>query len=135
MAQLRDIKKGIVFGGHWGFFGGSIQISEVPLDAAKREIYEEIGYKPSSIHAINSCEVSGLNIYSHSFYCSLNDISLSNLILNEGSDFGLLSIENIKTKKMFSKKFNKYFPVIQHPYIKETIEILFNKLSSNYLLK
>ena len=129
LMQLRDTNKGVVFGGHWGFFGGSIENGELPLDAAKRELYEEIGSKTSVIHRLDKCELSSLGIlYSHSFYCSLNDVSLSNLTLNEGLDFGLFTLNNIRKKKLYSNKLKKYFPVIDHPHIVNSIEKLFTVL-------
>lgn len=35
-----------VMPGYWGFFGGSIEEGETPRDAAMREAFEELGYRP-----------------------------------------------------------------------------------------
>ena len=50
LLQLRDNKPTIAAPGQWAFFGGMLQKGETPLQAVKREIFEElevdsVGYK------------------------------------------------------------------------------------------
>lgn len=44
--QLRDNKPGIAACGQWSLFGGEINPGETPLEAMKREIFEELLIKP-----------------------------------------------------------------------------------------
>ena len=46
--QMRDDVAGIAAPGKWGLFGGGIDPHEPPLEAAVRELEEEIGLKVSS---------------------------------------------------------------------------------------
>src|ERR1700675_4537389 len=43
--QLRDSKPGIFYPGHWGCFGGAVEPGEVPVDALRRELREEIEFE------------------------------------------------------------------------------------------
>ena len=42
LLQLRDEIPGIFFPGHWGLFGGAMDAGELPEDALKRELREEL---------------------------------------------------------------------------------------------
>ena len=45
--QLRDTKPTIAAPGQWSLFGGAKEIDETPLQAVKREIFEELLIEPS----------------------------------------------------------------------------------------
>ncbi len=40
--QLRDVSPSIFYPDHWGCFGGAVEAGELPLDALRRELLEEI---------------------------------------------------------------------------------------------
>jgi ADP-ribose pyrophosphatase YjhB (NUDIX family) len=42
--QLRNGMPGILYPGHWGCFGGAGEPREMPADAIKRELREEIEF-------------------------------------------------------------------------------------------
>lgn len=128
--QLRDIKEGIVFPGHWGFFGGAIDGGESPEDAAKRELIEEIGYEPANLYKFSFDIIPDLgNLSSYVFCCSLA-IPTDKIKLMEGLDHALFSYEDIMTKELYSSKMEKSFPVIESPYFFKTIQKFYNFLKN-----
>jgi len=48
--QLRDCKPNIFYPGHWGLFGGAVDVGETELEALRRELDEELGF---AAHTIN----------------------------------------------------------------------------------
>jgi len=46
--QLRDDRPGIAARGQWSLFGGGIDSGETPLEAVKRELFEELSIRPDS---------------------------------------------------------------------------------------
>jgi 8-oxo-dGTP diphosphatase len=130
LMQLRDDKKEIDFPGHWGFFGGSLDEGESAQEAATRELAEETGYSPVELHYLKTDQLWSLDdLTSHSFYCYLSK-SLGNLKLNEGMDWGLFSIDDIQSNHLRSDKFSRLFPVIPHAYVVDTINLVYDKLTT-----
>ena len=127
LMQLRDLKSGISFPGQWGFFGGSITEGETPDDCAKRELFEEIGYKPDVIHKLSTdtLKMPSLgNTTIHSYCCQLR-VPLKDIELNAWLYFGLFSIEEVITGKLYSSRVKRVYPVIKNPYVINTIKNLF----------
>jgi len=124
LMQLRDIKEGIAFPGCWGFFGGSKEEGETPEDASERELFEEIGYRPQIMCKFGYDLIPYLkNLLSHAFCCPLT-IPIEEIKLTEGLDVGLFSLEEIMTKELYSHKMGRVFPVIESPYLVDTIKKL-----------
>ena len=97
---------------------------ETPDDASERELYEEIGYKASSMHKLGFEVIPDLgNIVSHVYYCPLT-VSVNEIKLGEGLDLGLFSLEEILVKKLYSHKMQSFFPVIEVPHFINTIKRL-----------
>ena len=122
MLQLRDEKPDIDFPGYWGLFGGEINVAENPEDAARRELYEEIRYNPTHINLIGKeilPELGGIVVYT--YFCSLYT-PLNMLSLNEGMDFGLFTMKDIKKRKLYSTKLEGMYPVVPVPYVLEKIQ-------------
>ena len=101
LMQLRDDIPGIVYPGVWGLFGGHIEPEETPEIAVKREIIEEIGYEISEVSAFGL--YTAQNVIRHVFYAPLN-VDISQLVLNEGWDMGLLTPEQIRQGQAYSEK-------------------------------
>lgn len=131
LMQLRDAKEGIVFPGCWGFFGGAMNEGETPEDTAKRELLKELEYNPGAIHKLNTERRVDLgDIVSHSFYCPLTEAP-QRIRLKEGMDLGLFSLEEVVSKKLYSNKFGRLFPVAASVYIPNTIRMLMRRLGKS----
>ena len=50
--QLRDNKPTISNAGQWSLFGGKMDIGETPLQAIRREIYEELSIEPAEYRCL-----------------------------------------------------------------------------------
>ena len=108
LMQLRDDEPSIVFPGHWGLFGGTIEIGESTCQAASRELKEEIGIHiiPEEIFEFRQYIQNGYLVHT----CLHNlKIPLSKLNQKEGSDLGYFSINDILKGELFSQKFQSYF--------------------------
>jgi len=117
-------KERINFPGCWGFFGGSIDVGETPEEASKRELLEEIGYKPALLYNMGFDIVRDLgNLSIHAYCCPLT-IPIEKIDLQEGLDWGLFSLEEVMTKELYSHKMGRLFPVIETPYLVSTIKKL-----------
>ncbi len=130
LMQLRDMKEGIHFPGCWGFFGGSIDVGETPEEASKRELFEEIGYKPAVMNKLGFDIVRDLgNLPIHVYCCPLT-MPIEKIALREGMDFGLFSRRKIMTGKLYSNKKKRSFPVIDTPFLMVTIGKLVEYLNT-----
>ena len=129
LLQLRDFNPRIVYPGCWGFFGGTVESGETPLQSAKRELSEEIGHVPKEIYALSKDSVSAPDeMMMYSFYAPL-EIRPTEIILNEGMDFGLFSFQEILSKQLYSNEIKKKFPLINHPNMIYLVRKLIRKIS------
>ena len=129
LLQLRDEKPNIVFPGKWGFFSGSIEPGELPESAARRELSEELEYTPSQLIKLSTEFMMEEGRLSHVYYCPL-EVPVEKIILHEGMDFGLFSWEEIVSKKLYSPKMRKSYPVIDTPFVFTMIQRVLEKISS-----
>lgn len=108
LMQLRDNIPNILYPGKWGFFGGHIESGEVPKEAIKRELLEEIGYTLPELKEFGC--FSDDKVARHIFYAPLS-VELDQLQLNEGWDMGLLTIEEIQKGEAFSARADGLWPL------------------------
>ena len=120
LMQLRDDIPGILHPGQWGFFGGSVEPGEEILAGAFRELKEELGLCPPELHPLlrHATPEYGLDAIIYSFACDLT-VAPQSLVLGEGMDFDLLTLEDILSGTKLSKRFGKAYPVIPRPYMEE----------------
>jgi 8-oxo-dGTP diphosphatase len=117
--QLRDDKPSIDAPGVWGYFGGLINPNENPFDAATRELNEEIGYKTSNIHHLNSTFITDISAtYAHAFTTKVTSL-IDKFSLNEGRDFKFVTLNEISVGSIYSDKFNCFFPIVKTYYIQK----------------
>ncbi|MEH2144930.1 NUDIX hydrolase [Nostoc sp.] len=108
LMQLRDNIPGILYPGYWGLFGGHIEPDETPDLAVKREILEEIGYNlPSFVEF--GCYPNE-RVVRHVFHAPLL-VELNQLVLNEGWDMGLLTLEDINQGNCYSENAGEVRPL------------------------
>lgn len=121
LMQLRD-SSAHEFSWHWGYFGGAINRGEKPAEAAKRELLEEIGYDAHFLYDLGSIKLQDIDsLISHAFTCRL-DKSLEHLILSEGADWVLATLDEVRSGQLFSQKLGKFFPIANTMYIPQTLE-------------
>lgn len=109
LLQLRDDIPTIAHPGKWAFFGGHLDPGELPESGVKRELLEEIGYSPPTIHLFRSYK-NNAPVDRHVFYAPLT-VGADTLQLNEGMDMGLASYEEIQQGHCFSKRLQEHRPI------------------------
>jgi len=105
---LRDDKPGIPYPGHWGLFGGHLELGETPEEGLKRELLEEIDYEIASLIPFGC--YGDLKAIRHVYHAPLA-VPMEALILQEGWDFALLSIEAIRQGSFYSAKADSLRPL------------------------
>ena len=101
LMQLRDNIPTIPYPGYWAFFGGHIEAGETPEVAVRREIIEEISYTlPEKIYEFGRYDSE--KAVRHVFHAPLK-VELDKLVLGEGWDMGLVTPEEIRSGKCYSK--------------------------------
>jgi 8-oxo-dGTP pyrophosphatase MutT (NUDIX family) len=99
LMQLRDNIPSINHPGCWGLFGGHIEPGETPEIAVQRELIEEIGYELSLFTEFGLYPDE--RVIRHVFHAPLL-VELDQLVLNEGWDMGLLTVEDIRQGGCYS---------------------------------
>ncbi len=131
LLQLRDFNPSIAFPGHWGYFGGSIGTNEKPIEAAFREIIEELCYTPIELYFLEKNLLPEHNNLISYLYCFKLDAPIEALIQTEGLDLKLASHEEVLTKNVYSNKLNKSFPIIHHPYFLDMFQQCLTFMAGN----
>ncbi|MDX2239493.1 MAG: NUDIX domain-containing protein [Leptolyngbyaceae cyanobacterium bins.302] len=108
LMQLRDDNPNIFYPGHWAFFGGHLELGETAEVGLRRELIEEIGYCPAMLTPYDRYDDT--HIIRYIFHGEL-DLALSQLILGEGMDLDLLTLEDIQRGDRYSQKINQTRPI------------------------
>jgi 8-oxo-dGTP diphosphatase len=108
LMQLRDNDPKILYPGYWGLFGGHIEAGETPEVAVVRELEEEIAYQLLSVQKFDI--YSDETAIRHVFHATLA-VGLDQLILGEGWDMGLLTIDEIRSGTHYSAAAQEKRPI------------------------
>jgi 8-oxo-dGTP pyrophosphatase MutT (NUDIX family) len=123
LMQLRDFDERIAYPGQWAFFGGQVENDESPLQAAYRELKEEIGLKAAELlflgMTVGEEKLSDDETLIHHIYSCKLMVPIEALSLNEGIDLKLVSKEEFASGKIFSHKLHQTYQIAQHPVIKK----------------
>jgi len=106
--QLRDFKPVIADPGRWGCFAGRIEPIEHPVEAVQREVREETSLNLSGFESIGVFDILDRRMYVFHKQLIVDD---ENFSLNEGSDWGAYSIDQILKGNLFSERFANSFPL------------------------
>lgn len=98
LLQHRDNRRGVSSPGKWCFFGGGVGVGEEFLDAAVREMKEELNI---SMKKENLKLVRQFNLPFNKFrvYIYENPVSIKDLKLGEGQGVGFFTREEILVKE------------------------------------
>ena len=108
LLQLRDDVSGILYPGHWALFGGHLEPGESPDAAIQRELLEEIGHAPAKLTPFALYEDAQVVRY---VYEGALDVDLGRLVLNEGWDLGLATVEEIERGDRYSEQAQQVRPL------------------------
>lgn len=108
LMQLRDNIPHILNPGVWGLFGGHLEPGEDPEEGLRRELIEEINYPVEELTKFRPYADS--NVIRYVFSCSLA-VTIDQLELNEGWDFGLLTPAEIDRGYSYSQKAGESRPL------------------------
>jgi 8-oxo-dGTP diphosphatase len=125
LMQLREGSNNTVYPRCWGLFGGHIELGEMPEQAVKRELLEEINYVVSDIPKFGVHLELGIEC--HIFYGELIS-EFEDLTLREGLDIALFTKQEIYRGERYSEKLKQVRP-IGSSYRK----ILLDFMKTNYL--
>jgi 8-oxo-dGTP diphosphatase len=108
LLQLRDDIPGILFPGHWGFFGGHIEPGEDPTTAMRRELLEEIGYVPPELDLFQRVETD--QVVRNVFHGAL-PVPVESLTLMEGIGLDLWTEAEIHQGQRYAEPLGQVRPL------------------------
>ena len=108
LLQLRDDIPNIAYPGHWGLFGGHIELNESPEVAVVRELQEEICYLVTEAIEFGIYDDDRAKRY---VFAAPLSVEIEALTLMEGWDLGFFTPSDIERGERFSDRANRIQPL------------------------
>ncbi len=102
LMQLRDARSDIWYPATWGCFGGAVDDGELPLEALRRELREELEYNVREALPVSTFEFDlrqiGLGRYYRVYYLvQMSEVERVGLILHEGERMEAFTYEDLRS--------------------------------------
>jgi 8-oxo-dGTP pyrophosphatase MutT (NUDIX family) len=96
LLQQRDDKAGIWYPGHWGCFGGAVSRGETALRTLKRELAEELEFRPRALAEFIRFDfdlrrLGGTKVYRAYYEVTVPAAAVRRFVLHEGAAMRLFS--------------------------------------------
>jgi 8-oxo-dGTP pyrophosphatase MutT (NUDIX family) len=100
LLQLRDNIQGIFYPGFWGCFGGAISAGETPIDALRRELFEELEFEAGDCKRFFGLDfdfriVSGKKHHRYYYEVSATGTEVQHFVLHEGAEMKLFALDEV----------------------------------------
>lgn len=100
LMQLRDDIPTIAYPGHWCLFGGAVEPGEDEQQGMRRELDEELGFKPDRLTPTMRFDYSipqhGVRVRRVAvFETGIRDLEIKGLVLNEGAEMCFMSLGDL----------------------------------------
>lgn len=135
LLQLRNNDHSIKYPNNWVLFGGAMNPNEVPEQAVKREIYEEIGIILRNISFFrNYVYIDEDEVHKQYIFKLQSNLDLNKIILKEGADFKFFSkkeLENIDIGFNVRDMLRDFFNTIENGKIRKSNQSVQEELSNS----
>lgn len=105
LMQHRDDKPGIFFPGWWGCFGGALEAGESAEEAIRRELDEELGFRPAQVEHFATLGLdfsfAGHGVLPRHFFAVATEAAaVEHMRLAEGQGLGLIPGAEILSRRV-----------------------------------
>lgn len=102
LLQLRDVRPDIWYPATWGCFGGAVDEGELPLEALRRELREELEYDVLETSPVSTLEFDlrpvGMGKYYRAYFLvQMSEKERARLVLHEGERMEAFTYEELRS--------------------------------------
>lgn len=100
LLQLRDDRPSLPLHDHWVLFGGQVELGETAEESIRRELAEELGFRPAKIHWYHEAvyvlpRAESRVVRRVYFVVPIEDLDFAGMVLREGADMRLFTLAEI----------------------------------------